>query len=304
MKCFYGFNEYQPHEEGAYVALGFFDGVHPGHRAVIGRCVGDSGELPAVVLTFRESPAKALGRSAPPLLSDNERKAELMEQIGAEEVIFADFCDIKDQSPEDFVRDVLKDRLNARCVYCGFNYHFGAGGRGDTALLETLCGEYGIGVVVLPPVQLGDRQVSSSVIRGLIADGEIERANEMLGYRFAVAGDIGSGNHIGTAMGFPTVNIPLREGITVPRFGVYASEIVIDGRVYRGATNIGVHPTVGENERPLCETFLLDFEGGDLYGRRAVCRLKAFVRPEKRFGSLEELTKQVQKDCETILTME
>ena len=301
MKVFDGLQSYQPHENGAAVALGFFDGVHLGHRAVIGGCADDKGDLSCAALTFYESPAKALGKTAPPLLSDNRRKAELMARIGVDEVIFADFAAIRDKSPEDFVRGILRDKLNAKKVYCGFNYRFGRDGSGDIAALQKLCGEIGIEVVVKEPISVEGEQASSSAIRALIADGEIERANRMLGYRFAVGGDIGSGNHIGTAMGFPTVNLPLEDGIAVPRFGVYASIITIGGKSYRGATNIGVHPTVGANEKPLCETFLLDFQGGDLYGERAVCELAAFIRPEKRFGSVEELTEQVKKDCETIL---
>lgn len=303
MRVINSLEEYQPQEGGAFVALGFFDGVHSGHRAVIGSCVGDSGELPAVVLTFSQSPARALGKPAPPLLSDNARKAELMKEIGVDEVVFADFSAVMDMSPAAFVQGVLRDKLNAKKVYCGFNYRFGAGGSGDTAILRQLCAESGIGVVVKEPVYLGEEQVSSSAIRELIAEGQIVRANDMLGYCYSVCGDIGSGNHIGTAMGFPTVNIPLNDGMTVPRYGVYASDITIDGKVYRGATNIGVHPTVGANEKPLCETFLLDFEGGDLYGRKAVCALKAFVRPEKRFASAEELTSQVKRDCKSIMEM-
>lgn len=292
--------EYRPHENGAYVALGFFDGVHIGHRSVIESCAADSGEASCVVLTFRESPQKALGKSAPPLLTSNVRKAALMEQIGADEIIFADFSAVKNEGPADFVRKILRDKLKAKRVYCGFNYRFGAGGIGDTDTLKTLCEYYGIEVVVKEPVYLRGEQVSSSLIREKIAAGEIARANEMLGYRYVLEGDIGSGNHIGTSMGFPTVNIPIAMGVTVPRFGVYASDIVIDGKVYCGATNIGVHPTVGENDRPLCETFLLDFEGGDLYGKSALCALRAFIRPERHFASVEELKAQVKADCERI----
>lgn len=295
--------EYRPRESGAYVALGFFDGVHIGHRSVITSCVDDSGALSAVVLTFRESPQKALGRSAPPLLTSNARKAALMEKFGADEIIFADFSGIKDESPADFVRKILYDKLNAKRVYCGFNYRFGADGIGDTEMLKMLCESYGIEVVIKEPVYLENEQVSSSLIRKKIAAGEIKRANEMLGYCYTLEGDISSGNHIGTSMGFPTVNIPIAAGVTVPHFGVYASDIVIDGKVYRGATNIGVHPTVGENKRPLCETFLLNFEGGDLYGKSAVCALRGFIRPEMHFASIEELKAQVKADCEKIAAL-
>ena len=298
MKIYNSLTEYQPQKAGAYVALGFFDGVHLGHRAVIEGCAADSSGHESVVLTFRESPARALGKTAPPLLSDNARKAELMEALGVDTLIFADFSDVKDMEPAEFVKKVLAEKLNAKRVYCGFNYRFGRCGAGDTAALEQLCGERGIGVCVKQPVICDGRQVSSSLIRGLIADGAIDRANRLLGSRYAIEGRIESGNHIGAGMGFPTVNLPIPDGTAVPLFGVYASDVVIDGVRYRGATNIGVHPTVGENEKPLCETFLLDFGEGDLYDKRVRCELKAFIRPEKRFNSVEELTEQIRLDCE------
>lgn len=300
MKVYRSLEEYQPSENGAYVALGFFDGVHSGHRAVIGSCAAEKGDHPCVALTFRESPAKSLGRTAPPLLSTNERKAELMAPIGVDELIFADFNAVKGLSPEEFVNNILRDRLNAKKVFCGFNYHFGSRGAGDSGTLIRLCAARGIEVEVKEPVFCGGEQVSSSRIREAIAAGEIEKANLLLGYRYAVEGRIDSGNHIGSMMGFPTVNIPIGEGLTVPRYGVYASKLVIDGARYKGATNIGVHPTVGTLDTPLCETFLLDFDGGDLYGKKAVCELKAFIRGEMRFGSTEELTAQIERDCETI----
>ncbi len=300
MKVTNSLEEYNPKINGTYVALGFFDGVHSGHRAVIGSCIAEKRDRPCVVLTFRESPAKALGRPAPSLLSTNERKAELLAQIGVDEVIFADFNAVKDLSPQAFVTEILRDKLHAKKVYCGFNYHFGQGGSGDTGRLKELCEEQGIEVEVKEPVSRDGEQASSSLIRRCIADGRIEKANTLLGYHYAIEGAIDSGNHIGSAMGFPTVNIPIAEGLTVPRYGVYASILTIDGRRYRGATNIGVHPTVGAHEAPLCETFLLDFGGGDLYGKKATCELTAFVREERRFGSVDELSAQIKKDCQTI----
>lgn len=297
MRIFYDIKTYQPSKEGASVALGFFDGVHMGHRAVIQGCVENKGEYRSVVLTFLESPAKALGKTAPDLLSDNTRKAELIKELGADDLIFADFNCMKDMEPAEFVQKILCEQLNAKRVYCGFNFHFGAKGKGDTAALQRLCEERGIGVSVKEPVTIDGEQVSSSLIRELIRGGEIEKANSLLGYRYAIEGTIGSGNHIGTGMGFPTVNLPIKEGTAIPRFGVYASDVMIDGKRYKGATNIGVHPTVGENETPLCETFLLNFSGGDLYGKKVRCELKEFIRPEKRFDSMEELTEQIRKDC-------
>lgn len=303
MAVFYDITEYAASREGTAVALGFFDGVHLGHRAVLAGCAGEQGGLRSVALTFRESPAAALGRGRPPMLTDNERKASLISALGVEDVIFADFGAVKDLSAEAFVKEILRDKLNARAVYCGFNYRFGKNGGGDTAALRELARACGMTVKISEPVYLDGEQVSSTRIREYIADGEIGRANAMLGYPYGIAGKIADGNHIGTTMGFPTVNIPIGAGTAAPRRGVYASRITIDGQRYRGATNIGVHPTVGESESPLCETFILDYHGGSLYGKDVVCELMRFIRPERRFDSIGALTEQVKADCERIKHM-
>lgn len=287
-------------ENGSCVALGFFDGVHPGHRAVIGACCGQKGENDAIVLTFADSPAAALGREAPPLLTDNEIKAELAESIGADEIIFADFLSLKDMSANDFVRTVLRDKLNAAAVYCGVNYHFGKNGEGDITALRELCAIEGIKVSVIEPVLYDGEPISSTRIRAELADGDIGQANAMLGYPYAVRGVISSGNHIGTQLGYPTLNLPMDNKLAVPRYGVYASRVIIDGRSYTAATNIGVHPTVGQSSEPVCESFLLDYNGGELYGESAKCELVRFVRPEMKFSSAGELCAQVARDIAEI----
>ena len=298
MNVYHDISEYAA--ERSCVALGFFDGVHRGHRAVIDACCAAKGSDTAAVLTFRESPAAALGGSAPPLLTDNSRKAALCADAGVDAVIFADFDAIRDLSPADFVRLILKDRLRARRVFCGYNYRFGRCGAGDTDALVRLCAQEGIEATVVPSVYLDREAVSSTRIRRLIAEGGIEDANRLLGYPYALCGEIAGGNRIGTALGYPTVNIPIPDGLCVPRCGVYASRVTIDGRVYRGATNIGVHPTVGASPVPLCETFLIDYPGGELYGRAASCELLRFIRPERRFSGAEELRRQVEQDIAAI----
>lgn len=300
MAIFHSTNEYPAPEQGTAVALGFFDGVHLGHRAVLGKCASQAPALRPLALTFAENPLKALGRPSPPYLTDNERKAQRMTEIGIQDIIFEDFSSICALSPGEFVSDILRGRLNAKKVFCGFNYRFGKDGSGDAEALKELCEKYGIEVRAIEPVRAEPGVVSSTRIRELTAAGDIGQANELLGCPYCISGEIDSGNHIGSAMGFPTVNIPIPDGAVVPRYGVYASRLSIDGRSYRGATNIGVHPTVGDNPSPLCETFILDFEGGDLYGKHAVCELLSFIREEKRFDSLEELNAQIKADCGVI----
>ena len=300
MEIFDSTREYAATDCRSRAALGFFDGVHPGHRAVIDACRAKKGDEKAVVLTFRESPAASLGLPVPAALTDNETKAELLATAGVDAVIYEDFAEIRDMRARDFVREILRDRLHAVQVCCGYNYRFGKGGTGDIEMLRALCDEYGIAVTVIAPVYREGEAVSSTRIRELLTAGEIARANLLLGYPYAVRGDIGSGNHIGTALGFPTVNLPIGKGLCVPRYGVYAARITIDGKSYIGATNIGVHPTVGANPHPLCETFILGYEGGELYGERAVCELLRFIRPEKRFATADALREQVTRDIAQI----
>lgn len=297
MRIFNSIEEYTA-VRPAQVALGYFDGVHRGHRAVIAAC--KKGEGDAVVLTFRESPAAALGYAAPPALTDPARKAALMEQAGADAVIFADFRELRDLEPEQFVRAVLRDRLGAAGVACGYNYRFGRNGAGDTELLLRLCAAEDIGATVVQPVSVDGEAVSSTRIRELLAEGEITRVNRMLGSPFAVCGEIRSGNHIGTTLGFPTLNLPVGEGLCMPRRGVYAARVTVGGRSYIAATNIGVRPTVERDGAPVCESFLLGYEGGDLYGYTAVCELTRFIRPERRFEDFDALKRQVLSDIETV----
>ena len=151
------------------------------------------------------------------------------------------------------------------------------------------------------PVTYKGEAVSSTRIRECIQNGEIEDANAMLGYEFAVSGEIKSGNHIGTKISSPTINQPLNPEVITPKFGVYATKVTIDCKTYIGATNIGVHPTVGECS-PVCETHLLDFSGGNLYSLDATTRLIHFIRPEQNFSSLSDLKDQIEKDKLQILS--
>ena len=292
--------EYAKTNAESQVALGFFDGVHLGHRAVIEDCMKNPGGRQSVVLTFAQSPAALLGKGEIPLITDNARKAELIGEMGVDAIILADFLQIREMEAEDFVTRVLYEQLRAKKVSCGYNYRFGKDGRGDTDTLRSTCEALGIAVTVSQPITCGKRTVSSSAVRTLLQNGDIRQANRMLGYVYSIRGRIGDGNHLGTPMGFPTVNLEFEKGMVVPRFGVYASRVSVGGKVYRGATNIGVHPTVGENDAPLCETFLLDRVEGDLRGEYAVCEPVAFVRQEKRFATTDALIDQVGRDVETI----
>lgn len=271
------------------VALGFFDGVHIGHRAVISRAVGVAGTAPAV-FTFEKLPRKT---AAGELLTAAAKESAL-ESLGVEELFAADFEAMRELSPEAFVRQVLRDMLCATAVCCGYNFHFGKDGKGDVALLRQLCAACGIRLIAVEPVMAGGEPVSSSRIRRLIEQGDMQAANRLLGRSLTIDATVVDGQHLGRKLGTPTINQPLPPELVRPRFGVYASAVLIDGEVTYGVTNIGVHPTVGETA-PLAETWIPPFSG-DLYGRQVPVMPVAFLRPETRFSSVEELRRQILAD--------
>ena len=180
---------------------------------------------------------------------------------------------------------------------CGYDFRFGRGGAGDAAALKRLCAPLGIAVEVVPEFRLAGREVSSTRIRALIAQGEVEEAGRLLGYPFAVEGSVGQGNHLGRTLQFPTVNQRLQEGMVQPRFGVYVSRTRAAGRWWPSVTNVGVKPTVG-SEWPVAETNLLGFSG-DLYGAEIRVELLHFLRGEQKFASVEALREQIARDVQS-----
>ena len=273
------------------VALGVFDGVHLGHRRVLASTLGAQG-LTSAVLSFGDG-AAALKTNAVRLCSATYT-ASLLTAIGIEEWFQADFEAFRNLSPEAFVRDVLCGQLDAKRVCCGFNFRFGKGGVGTVDTLKTLCGQYGIELVVATELSDDGGTVSSDRIRRLIEAGEIGQATRLLGHPFVIDTPVAHGQALGRTLGTPTANQVLPDGFVMPRFGVYMSTAVIDGKSYYGVTNIGVRPTVGA-PAPLAETWFEDFSG-DLYDRPLRVVLTRFLREEMRFASVDELKAQIVAD--------
>ena len=275
------------------LALGAFDGLHRGHMAVIRRACapGEGGRrLQSAVFTFSRSPA---GNSAVLTGRDKER---LLEDAGVEVLYSLEFSQVKDWEAEAFVEQVLFETCAAQRLCCGEDFRFGRGARGDTALLQTLCDRRGVELTVVPPVKEGGEKVSSTRIRAAVEAGDISLANRLLGRPFGFSLEVIHGNHIGTGLGTPTINQAIPEGFVLPRFGVYASWCRVGGEYFYGVTNVGVKPTVG-SDRVLAETWMPEFQG-DLYGKRVRVFLLEFLRPEKKFGSLEELKAAIQTNGE------
>ena len=278
------------------VALGFFDGLHLGHTQVIVQALLQ--ELTPIVFTFSN-------RSVLPKFTQREDiinydfKLELLESMGVKHIFAPDFADVKDMTAEQFVEEILVKRLNADFVSCGYDFHFAKGGEAGADTLRELCGRRGIKVCVVPAVKIEGETVSSTLIRELIKSGDIEKANRFLGYELTYSLEVIHGKKNGKKMGFPTINQEIPETMTVPKQGVYKSRTLAGNTDYHSITNIGVKPTIdleeGELRVPLMETHIIGYEG-DLYGKRVSVSLLGYMRAEQKFASLEELSKQLEKD--------
>ncbi|MCQ2485849.1 MAG: bifunctional riboflavin kinase/FAD synthetase [Clostridia bacterium] len=274
------------------VALGNFDGMHMGHTAVLSKALNADGFIPCALL-FTEHSEKTLKGAAPPMLmTDSERRCFIAEKgFRIEEVSFNSICNF---SPEEFVDEILCKKLNAGAVVCGYNYRFGRKAAGDSQLLSELCRERNIDCYIVSKVSVDGADVSSTAIRKLIENGEIRLANRMLGRFFGYTAPVIHGDRRGSQWGFPTANQLLPDGFVMPKFGVYATIVTVNGKQYRGVTNIGKRPTVG-TDIVLSETNILGFED-DIYGQNVDIRLIDFIRPERKFSSFSELAQQIKAD--------
>lgn len=284
-------------QKSACVALGLFDGLHLGHRAVLEATLSAAAEqdLAPVCFTFttrRHAPAAKAGTTR--LLSDTMAFARL-EQMGFSAVIRPDFDEFRDLTPQEFVHKVVAGRLGAALAVCGYDFHFGRGAAGAPEDLSAYCGALGVQTQIVPALLQGGEPVSSSRIRALIAEGDIPAANALLGRPFAIDFEVIHGRRIGRTLGSPTINQPFPADFTLPPFGVYASVSRLDGQIFSSVTNVGVKPTVGSDD-VLAETYIQGFDG-DLYGRRVQVEFLAFLRPEQKFDSLDALRAQIGRDA-------
>ncbi len=284
-------------QEPTATALGYFDGVHLGHRAVIQEAVSyaaQNGVLPAV-FTLQQSPRLVLFGEAPKHIVPLEDKLAVLEELGVQRVYLIDFRTIRHIDAESFVRDILVGCFHAVHAGCGFNYHFGSGASGNGEILHTLCRQYGVSETTQPQLCYGELPISSTRIRKSIAAGDIPAANEMLGRQYGFRLEVIHGRRLGHRLGYPTLNQRFPEGLVQPPFGVYGSWVTVDGQRYRGISNIGVKPTVGSDE-VLIETWLPVYHGRELYGEVLDIRFDCFVRPERKFNSLDELKAAIEHD--------
>ncbi len=279
---------------GVLIALGTFDGLHLGHRAVLN---ADRGEYKRkTALLFREHPAKVLTGEAPGELITFSKRDALLKSLGYD-IEFLSFSEIAGLSPRDFVEKVLIEKYGATALVCGFNYRFGRAAEGDVELLKRLCAENEIKLTVCDEIDFEGKPISSTRIRNCLKNGDITSANKMLGRDYSYDFRVVHGDARGRILGSPTINQFFKGDFLAPQNGVYASYTVVDGKKYVSVTNVGVRPTIEGSVGNRSETNIIDFKG-DLYDKNIEVFLVERLRGEMTFPSLDELSKQIYLDRE------
>ena len=284
------------------LCLGNFDGVHLGHKALIKELIRQNAarrdRLPLGALLFSKPPSAYLAPAPVPQLTTMEQKLHLLQREGLQFAMIFDFDELRDLSPDDFVREILIKACRCRIAVCGFNYTYGAKGAGTPEdLVRTFGSQPGRTASIVAPVTDGKNTVSSTAIRMLLEAGHPEDATRMLGHPFTLTGEVSDGRHVGTTMGYPTANLPFPEGLLIPAHGVYLSSVKIGRRAFFGISNVGTRPTFDDGDTVNCETFLFDFKG-DLYEKTIQVSLLRFIRAERKFPDQKALIDQIKKDIE------
>lgn len=283
------------------IALGFFDGVHTAHGALLRRVKEVAAERNAVpaAFTFDCHPSARLSGRSVPLLTSVEDRAFLMQsRYGMEEILVASFDEMMQMNWADFISHYLAGEQSAVHVVCGNDFRFGWKGEGNPERLKSKCAELGIGCDVIGAIELDGIRVSSTYIRTLIESGDMERAAEFLGHPHILSDIVTPGKRLGRTLGFPTVNLHFQPGVIVPAYGVYAAKVYLeDGSEQIAVVNVGVRPTVEAVSEPNVEAFLLDFDG-DLYGQRVRVEFYHRIRGERKFPNVETLTQEVLQNAE------
>ncbi|MBQ2696934.1 MAG: bifunctional riboflavin kinase/FAD synthetase [Clostridia bacterium] len=282
---------------GTAIAMGNFDGLHKGHMKLLSMLmdVSQDNGLHSVAYTFDAHPINVIkGENTLKLIADNDYKQELLSNCNLDTLFFEKFEDVKDLSPEEFVRDVLVGKLNMKVAVVGLHNHYGKNSEGDVKLLRELGQKYGFLVYMIKPYYVDDVLCSSTKIRALIEEGNVEMAAELLGRPFKITKPVVVGKKLGKELGYPTANMIPEPGQLIPKDGVYASNTYIDGTAYKSITNVGCDPTVGGNTLQV-ETHIIGFDG-DVYNETLEIEFLYKIRDEQKFGSLDELKAQLAED--------
>ena len=302
MKIFHG-TENANIQKPTVLTLGVFDGLHLGHQKIMQTVVERAAEVGATptAITFDPHPRAVLHpETAPPLLQTLDQRLANFEVLGVEQVIVVHFDrEFANQPAEDFLHEIIHDRLHAKEVYLGKGFAFGKNRGGNIELLREMSKELGFFADEVSEVQLRGHRISSSKIRDLLDTGHVNLARRMLGRPYGVEGVIVRGNRRGHTIGFPTANLHPHNRV-IPKFGVYATASLVDGVWRKSITNIGVRPTFGKDLEPSIESYIFDFDG-DLYGDVLRVRFLHRIRDERKFSRIDELKDQIERDTHRAL---
>ena len=277
-------------------ALGFFDGVHIGHQALLKTCceLAKEHHVKAAAVTFDSHPDALVLGKAPQLINTGSDRLKLLRRYGIGPVYTFHFNKETMSMPwRGFIDELLE--LGACGFVCGDDFRFGYKGEGNAQKLLQVCDELGLPCSVVPEQTLDGIRASSTHIRSLLEQGKMATAVRFLGHPHILSGKVTSGRHLGRTIGIPTANLRLPEWVVCPAFGVYACQVEVEGQIFQAVTNVGMRPTVGGHHITV-ESWILDFDG-DLYGSDLSVSFHKFLRPEQKFGSLEELQAQIRKDA-------
>lgn len=279
------------------ITMGSFDGVHMGHKKLIGITIEKAREMncKSMVYTFNRHPKKTIiSNSLPELITNEKERMKIFGEVGIDSIYLEDFFKIKDFDAQNFVKDILIKYFNVKCVIAGFNFRFGKGREGDIETLKILGHTHGFEVLEVKPVIIEDKIVSSSLIREQIRLGEVEKAKEYLGRHFSINGTVIHGSKRGGKIGIKTANVEIGKNIVLPKSGVYFSNTIFNGNIYKSVTNIGCNPTFNGDKISI-ETHIFDF-WDTIYNNEIEIVFLKWHRKEIAFDTINELKEQINRD--------
>lgn len=279
------------------VTIGNFDGIHKGHQVLIEKATeyAKKNNVISTVFTFNNHPVNYFKPNSIKNIITNNDKIKILKTMGVDYIINIPFDEYMTKiSGYDFVKDILIDKLGAKKIIVGHDFTFARNKEGNIDLLKELSKKNGFLLEIVNPVKIDDIRISSSYIRKLILDGKVEDARKYLGRNYKLSGEVIHSKKLGRTIGFPTANISIDENIIIPKVGIYATKVYVNGTIYYGATNVGYNPTVNGNKLSI-ETNILEFND-DIYGKIITIEFLERIRDEKKFNGIEELKSQLQKD--------
>lgn len=301
MKTIYGNENFTFTKRSTAVGLGNFDGLHVGHMALVNTLISEARihNLSSVIYTFTKHPENILRKDLfNLLLTTVGKRIQVLSETALDCLCFDEFDEEYSRiEPEDFVRQILLDKLGARLVVAGFNYRFGYMGKGDVDLLKALGKKHNFHVIIIPPVKVDNELVSSTAIREYVSKGDMEKVFKLLGRHYSITGEVMDGKRLGRRIGFPTANLHPEDYLIMPPDGVYITKTLYEGDFYSSLTNIGMNPTFGDLSKIRVETHILDFDK-DIYRSNIEVFFLAKLRNEIKCRNAQELSEQIHRDVQ------